>query len=212
MKNSSVFAITLTLILVGQLICQDESSKVLGLIGIPRSQTLDKKYGIEINPISLALSNKSRADVFFSFSLFDINRSAEIVFPVAVSSRSDGGYLFGDGDYDMFSVGFQYRYFIKSVQKGFYICGGTKYTYEFGYNTDLWNATYQYQYSVNHKLGTSLGLGYRYFTNSGLYWGFNFSAGRYFTGNKVNLASSFSEVSNKNRFYDIEFLKIGYAF
>ena len=137
-------------------------------------------------------------------------RGAEIVFSVAISSRRDGGYLFGE--YDMFSVGGQYRYFIRGEQKGFNIGGGIKYTYEYGYDSDLWNSTYEYKYSTNHKLGASLGLGYRYFTNSGPYWGFNLSYGRYFTGNKINFGRSITELSNKNRSIDIEFLKLGYAF
>ena len=67
-----VFALLLSLILLGQVYCQDKPIIGSKLCGGSRLLLVYKKYDYELNQISLALSNKSKTDSYFSFLTFNL--------------------------------------------------------------------------------------------------------------------------------------------
>jgi hypothetical protein len=60
-----------------------------------------------------------------------------------------------------------------------------------------------------NKIGMMFGIGYRYFTKSGFYWGTSLSIGRYFTGNN-HINSGF--LDGTKYIVDFEILKFGVTF
>ena len=61
-----------------------------------------------------------------------------------------------------------------------------------------------------HKFGIGFGIGYRYFSRSGLYWGTSLTVGRYFTGTNKMIAGD--DILDWEGYVDIELLKFGIAF
>lgn len=160
-----------------------------------------KKYGIELNPARLLFAS---ADETFSlaggFSLFNVSRKAEIAFPVLIQA--------GHGD-RYYEVEAHYRRFLGQHQKGFYLSGGVTFAHvskkEGEFLADV------QQRVTRNKLGAFCGIGYRYFSKSGIYWGTGLSVGRYFTGTDKKVDTFFSNDFEK-LYLDFELLKFGIAF
>jgi hypothetical protein len=60
------------------------------------------------------------------------------------------------------------------------------------------------------KIGAHFGIGYRYFTASGFYWGTNLIFGRYFSNNSQDVKEVV--LDDSKLILDFELLKFGIAF
>lgn len=179
----------------------------------------DKCAGIELNVARLLVS--SGEDYFTlsgTVSFFSVSRSAELAFPVFYQNGSKRETeTFGSSTYDvpltLLNVDATYRQFLGKHQDGFYFSVGTRYTYIHGIQgTDyfLFTVNAEGPETTTRKLGAYFGLGYRYFTKSGFYWGASIVYGRYFSKNNVDIREvTFDDSKN---IIDIEFLKFGFAF
>jgi len=174
----------------------------------------DKKYGIEISPIYLIMSKKNDVNIKGSFSLFSISKKIELAFPFEYIDRKDKDMDWYDYivDYNRFTIDCQPRLFLKGTQKGFYFSTGLRYTYEYGINDDIYWETDQLKYFSNNKLGVSFGIGYRYFSPIGLYWGISLFGGKYFTDTDIWIENLSGAGLSPDIFLTIELLKFGYAF
>lgn len=168
-----------------------------------------KNYGIEVNPVRLLFITDSFT---FSggFSLFDVDRGAEIAFPVFLQIPDDSDYL------SEFTLDAHYRYFMGNTQNGFYISTFARYAYLEGVLGDV--VFFDDEITSNergseHKFGIGFGLGWRKFSYRGLYWGTSFSVGRYLIGENEKFASNLLDIDNDNEIIvNFEFLKFGWAF
>ncbi len=168
-----------------------------------------KKFGIEVNVLRLLLLDK--AFTFSgSFSLFNVDRHAEIAFPVYYQNPKNSA------DLTEFTLDCHYRYFLGRYQNGFYLSAFTRYAYLKGTlgDNDLFNSPLPgAPKDTEHKLGIGIGLGYRIFSYRGLYWGTSLSFGRYFIGKNSRFAGDFLALDDDEEFIlDVELLKFGFAF
>jgi hypothetical protein len=171
-----------------------------------------KKYGVELNLIRLLTTSATEFSFSGSFSLFNINRKAEIAFPIFYQKTNSGKLLVGP---NVFTLDCHYRYFLGNTQNGFYLSGFTRYA-------NL-NGTTGTQYTLltentpgpretENKLGLGAGLGYRYFSYKGFYWGSSLSIGRYIIGKNNKFTSGFFGNDDSEYIIDMELLKFGWAF
>ena len=171
----------------------------------------DKKFGIETNLLRLLFIDET---VTFSggFSLFDISRNAEIAFPIFYSNPDDG--------ITFFTTDCHYRHFLGNSQNGFYLSGFVRYANLTGhkkldnninYEENFWDDDYNKGEKISEsKFGIGVGIGYRKFSRSGLYWGCSLNLGRYILGeNEVFYNDS---LVDQKFIVNVEFLKFGFAF
>jgi hypothetical protein len=59
-------------------------------------------------------------------------------------------------------------------------------------------------------VGAYFGIGYRYFTKSGFYWGTSLIYGRYFSAGDRDIQEVI--LDDSKTIFDFEFLKFGFAF
>ena len=82
----------------------------------------DKTWGIEFNPAYLlAASGEDELVLSGGFSLFNVNRHAEIAFPIFYRSSDDNDVA------TVFSVEAHYRFFLGEHQGGFYLSASGTY-------------------------------------------------------------------------------------
>ncbi len=167
-----------------------------------------KNFGVEINVLRLLLMDK--AFTFSgSFSLFNVNRHAEIAFPVYYQNPKNSA------DLTEFTLDCHYRYFLGRYQNGFYLSAFTRYAWLSGTlgRNELFDTPSPGIKDTEHKLGVGVGLGYRIFSYRGLYWGTSLSLGRYFIGKNNRFAGEFLSLDDDEEFIlDIELLKFGLSF
>ncbi|HLP16219.1 MAG TPA: hypothetical protein VK470_08180, partial [Bacteroidota bacterium] len=145
-------------------------------------------------------------------SLFAIDRHAEIAMPTFFQS---GAPDISDGtDLKLFNQDLIYRKFLGRHQDGFYLEGGMRYTYIKG---ELENGLFGLSIGSTHsptvttnKLGAMFGIGYRYFSYSGLYWGASFKYGAYFSADDRDIKHVFMD--DTKSIIDFEIMKFGVAF
>jgi len=167
----------------------------------------NKKYGVEVNIFRL-LALSDATTLSGSFSLFNVNRNAEIVFPVYYQSPQK------INDLSEFTLDCHCRYFLRNTQNGFYLSGFARYAYLNGVLGDitmLGSEPTDTKGSEN-KFGIGVGLGYRIFSYRGLYWGASFSFGRYLIGKSNKFAGGFLSLDDSQYIVDAELLKFGWAF
>lgn len=167
-----------------------------------------KNYGIEINPFRVLLLDKSTT---FSgtFSLFDVNRNAEIAFPIYYQSPEESN------DLTEFTLDCHFRYFLGNTQNGFYLSAFARYAILHGTLGDnyLFGSKTNGTKGSENKLGIGFGLGYRIFSYKGLYWGTSVSFGRYLAGENDKFSGGFLSIDDDSEFiFDMEILKFGWAF
>lgn len=168
----------------------------------------NKKYGFEINVLRLLLIDKA-ATVSGSFSLFNVDRHAEISFPFYFQKPEN------KDDLSEFTLDGHYRYFLGSAQNGFYISGFARFAFLHGRLGDnyLFGSEESKGIGNEGKFGVGVGLGYRIFSSRGLYWGVSISAGRYLIGENNKFSGSFLSIDDDSEFiFDMELLKFGWAF
>jgi len=180
----------------------------------------NKNFGIEFNFFRLLDENQ---DNFFSLSgtlsLFNVNRNAEIAFPIYYGKTNNGSTI------SDFTLDCHYRYFLGSAQNGFYMScfarfanlSGTVTNYQMGYPSNTTTSP-----KSADKLGIGVGIGYRKFSKNGLYWGASLSVGRFIIGENnilsnnndgnYGLLGNISGTDDSEIIFDIEFFKFGWAF
>jgi len=169
----------------------------------------DKTFGLEFNPAYLLLASADDQVVISSgFSLFKANRHAEIAFPVFFRDSNKE-----NDNITTLTIDGHYRRFLGRHQGGFYLSGSVRYQYVKGredtdeipfFNFDKGDVI------TLHKFGVGFGIGYRYFSRSGFYWGTSLTVGRYFTDTDKQIVD-FDLLEGKG-YIDMELLKFGYAF
>lgn len=142
---------------------------------------MDKKYGIEINPILLLMSDREQTMATGSFSFFNITRKAEIalLFEYLGKIKNHPSYNKTEKYY---TIDTMYRKFLRGTQGGLYFSGGIRFRYEYQHDEDADYVPTLIEEERVTKAGISFGIGYRYFSPSGLYWGISLFGGKYFTG------------------------------
>lgn len=167
----------------------------------------NKKAGIEINPVYTLVASAEKHTFALSgtYSRFDIDRKAEVAFPFFYGKTDDN---------KLFTLDAHYRKFLGKHQNGFYLSGAMRFAHVEGVDRDYYYDNNYNWYEVKNKvktnkIGMMFGIGYRYFTKSGFYWGTSLSIGRYFTGNN-RINSGF--LDGTKYIVDFEILKFGVTF
>lgn len=171
----------------------------------------NKRFGIEFNPAYfLVSSSQSYLVLSGGFSLFDIDRHAEITCPIFFQS----GTPKKEHDLTLWNQDLIYRRFLGQHQDGFYISGGLRFTHIRGEQSDFSIFGIGIGSSSNtittDKLGAMFGIGYRYFSSSGLYWGVSVVYGAYFSADERSISGV--TLDDTKTILDLELLKFGYAF
>ena len=161
----------------------------------------NKVMGIEFNPAFFLVSAvNSYTIISGGLSLFAIDRHAELALPFYYQQGTE----YGNNAVTLWNQDILYRRFLGQHQDGFYLECGFRYTHlrlsDYGQNTFLGINVLTTSSLSSDKAGALFGIGYRFFSNSGLYWGISLAYGTYF-----------SEDHN-DTIIDIELLKFGYAF
>lgn len=157
----------------------------------------DRHFGLEFNP-ALLLVGFGNNDLYLSggFSLFNIAPQAELAFPVYFRENTSASTT-------LLTVDAQYRLFF-TKHRGFFASAGLRFARLTGKAENSYN-----EIAVN-KLGAAFGIGYRYFSRLGIFWGTNIIMGTYFSDDHNKLDKFFFD---EGKFLlDFELLKIGYAF
>ena len=169
----------------------------------------NKRAGIEFNPAYLLLASANK-DVVVSgtYARFDVDRKAELAFPFYYSNARPFALFEDRTRSKVFTLDAVYRRFLGAHQNGFYLSAGMRYAHIHG-ETDEYDYFYDYTTATKttNKIGVMTGIGYRYFSKGGFYWGVSLSAGRYLTGN-MHMAGS----DGQKIILDIELLKFGFTF
>jgi len=160
----------------------------------------DKKYGIELNLINLLLVDEFKR-ISGTFSLFAVDRKAEIAFPFYITFPKE------EYHYDAVTLDCHYRYFLGNTQNGFYLSGLSRLAFISG--KDYYSSTSNKK-KVG-KFGIGFGIGYRYFSYNGFYWGASLSIGRFIIGPDI-FDNNLNYTNDNQAFIDFEFLKFGYSF
>lgn len=100
-------------------------------------------------------------------------------------------------------------------QGGFYLSGSVRYNYAKGkranFDLGIINLSFgKTEIITVNRFGVGFGIGYRYFSRRGLYWGTSLTVGRYFTDTNKQIDGE-TLIMGKG-YFDIELLKFGYAF
>ena len=176
----------------------------------------NRKYGVEFNPAYFLVSSSHSYTVLSGgFSFFDIDRRAEVACPIfyqSGTSESSGKHTLTLWNQDV-----AYRRFLGQHQDGFYIEGGVRYTHirgEEGGDISIFGISLFPSSSApiitTDKVGAMFGIGYRYFSSSGFYWGTSLVYGSYFSDDERTIQGVTGDDSKT--ILDIEILKFGYAF
>jgi len=166
-----------------------------------------KTFGIEFNPAFVLVQSANDAlGISAGLSLFSVSRSAEIAIPVYYYDKS------GTDALTHLNVDLMYRRFIGKHQDGFYFSVGGRYTHikgKTGSIEDFFGFPTTGTAEQN-KFGVHFGIGYRYFTYSGFFWGTSIYVGRYFRDQEDDIVRVATD--DKKVIYDFEILKLGIAF
>ena len=171
----------------------------------------NKRFGIEFNPASLLVASADNILILSGgFSLFAVDRSAEIAFPFFYQSGTSKKENY---PLTILNLDATYRRFLGRHQNGFYLSVGTRYTYikgEEGSTFLLFTLNTPGATITTSKMGLYFGIGYRYFSESGLYWGTGISYGRYFPDDERDIKGV--TFDDTKILLDFEILKFGISF
>ena len=173
----------------------------------------NKKAGVEINPAYMLVSSaRSYFVLSGGLSFFDIDRNAEIALPIFYQNGKSGG-----GQLTLWNQDLVYRRFLGQHQDGFYLKGGFRYTHIKGESSDGFSLlgvdlfpTSSAVTITTDKLGGMFGIGYRYFSTSGFYWGTSVVYGAYFSADQRTIDGV--TLDDTKTILDFDILKFGYAF
>ena len=172
----------------------------------------NKRFGVELNPTYLLVSaSKDYFVLSGGFSFFDIDRHAEIACPIFYQSGTPDK----SHDLTLWTQDLIYRRFLGQHQDGFYISGGLRYTHirgEWSPGFSILGIGFSESAGMitTNKLGAMFGIGYRYFSSSGFYWGTSIVYGAYFSADERAIDGV--TLDDTKTILDFEILKFGYAF
>ncbi len=173
-----------------------------------------KNLGLELNLFRLLFIDEETS-LSGGFSLFNISRTAEVAFPWLYAELTD------ESELKTFTVDAHYRQFLGKHQNGIYLSGFTRFAILNGADDvfggdNIFDDAFQpdgRSKDTVQKLGIGFGLGWRRFSERGLYWGTSLSFGRYLVGKNNRFRGDFLGVDNDDEaIFDMEFLKFGWAF
>jgi hypothetical protein len=182
-----------------------------------------KTFGVEANIARLLLAGNVLS---FSggFSLFGVDRNAEIAFPFyygrSETEDFDNENTLSNIDFTEITQDIHYRYFLGNTQNGFYLSAFARGAYldgvlgEWAFDNigDTTGAAKDSR-DTETKLGLGVGLGYRFFSYKGLYWGTSLNIGRYVLGESDRFRGAFLSLdADEEVIIDVELLKFGWAF
>lgn len=162
----------------------------------------DREWGVALNPFNLVVGS----GLSTAFSHFNHDRAQEATVVIFYNDSEDVQHN---------RVEYHYRWFLGQQMKGTYFSAVARYNHMSG--SCMGSCTYGDDYSGENytgsldRAGLGLGMGVRYFYSSGVYFGVGFVVGRYFVGERKDISSATGDGLVKE-FFDIHFLKIGYAF
>ncbi len=135
------------------------------------------------------------------------DRGAEVSFPFQILNEENN---------QNFTLDMHYRKFLGEAQKGFYLSGFGRYGYLSQKYLSSETATFlENKNFTDSRFGIGVGIGYRIYSKSGLYWGTSFNIGRYliYAEPADDLFQGLGFLSGLGKgIFDIELLKFGYAF
>ncbi|MCD6233516.1 MAG: hypothetical protein J7K63_00540 [Candidatus Marinimicrobia bacterium] len=161
--------------------------------------SLDKKrYGVEINMAGLLMSTTGDIWITGTFTRFNVTNFLEIAFPYQYINETETKY-----QAVIFDI--QPRFYLQEKQEGIYLSVNFRYANEYG-KGQLSNR----MRSIN-RYGPAFGVGARYFSEYGLYWGWSFYVGIYVFDSYEELEKD--EIGlTRDRYGNIELLKFGFYF
>lgn len=168
-----------------------------------------QNIGIELNPFRLLISTDRWLSVSGTVAHFNNNNGVEIAIPFYYSNES--AYDDYISDETRFNLDIHYRkYLFDKETDGLYLGAFGRYTYLDG------QAQNSSRYVTINKFGLGIEMGFRLKSESlPLYWGASLSTGRYLgnSNNKLRRDVLFDAGFDDRAFiFDIELLKVGYAF
>lgn len=186
---------------------QDAHTKVL-----PAEPLANKTFGIEFNAVRLLLGWTTSeigkyTHLSGGVSFFAVDRHAEIAIPLL--------YQFGTLDnipYKILNIDAAYRRFIGDQQNGWHLSTGLRYAYVEGEEgqESISAVAHSGKHIIQSKAGIYIGIGYRYFSQSGWYWGTNLLYGRFFSNDDCAIVDV--KMDDLPFVLDFELLKFGYTF
>jgi hypothetical protein len=167
----------------------------------------DSRYGLEANLISPIISKDNIKSYEIGVSAFKIWPNTELYFPIEYYKEHLSAK-------DNFQVLFQiqYRRYFKGLNKGLYWSGVIDYRFiQDHYFVESQLLPNEY---IDNRLGVGAGIGYRYFSSLGWYWGIDFNMGRHIIASEPDDENTelFRINPYKKMYYKFDFLKIGYRF
>lgn len=181
-----------------------------------------RTQGIEFNALRLLMWEGENKSLSGTYSRFYTEQNVEIALPFMYSEGEQDLYysypiesapLTHSSDLMSITLDAHYRKYLGHTLDGFYLSGFTRAAHLSG----LRNGTPSdgSRSGSETKLGLGVGVGYRIFSDSGLYWGMSLSVGRYLIGDSnvfVESESVSADLDDEEVIFDVEFFKFGYAF
>ncbi|MDH4275867.1 MAG: hypothetical protein OEW08_12595 [Gammaproteobacteria bacterium] len=172
-----------------------------------------KRFGVEANFVRVfAPTEKDLSSFSGGFSYFDANRVLEISVPFFTETRLGST----KSSYTVNNLDVHVRKFLGETINGFYLSAFARGTHQKGRTRVESASSFGYTFTEpgaidsDIKFGFGVGLGYRIFSKSGLYWGTGLISGRYISGGEQRYYSS--GLDDTRYIVDFEFFKFGYAF
>jgi len=190
----------------------DQQEQIYNEIVRYKEPLADKTYGIEFNP-AYFLTGAANSSLILSgtISFFAINRKAEIACPFLLQTVEEDS---DEAEFTKFNQDLIYRRFLGQHQNGFYLEAGLRYTHLRGEEYTSYWYSYDDPSTSNiiniDKAGMLFGIGYRYFSHSGIYWGTSLAYGSYLTADERKISGAI--IADTKTILDFEILKFGYAF
>ncbi len=173
-------------------------------------------YGLEINPAAALVGSAYESMLLYAgVNILNYKRDVELAFPITFWQE------FKDNRNTILNIDAQYRWFMKDKQEGLFSIFGVRisyFTHEDQYYDyiPLSNEYYFHDKQIDFlKFGVCFGMGYRYYSPKGIYWGFAIYIGRYLNNVDNGHDKEFDMFfinTGKRTFLEVEFLKFGYAF
>lgn len=174
--------------------------------------------GIEVNPFRLLDFEANRHSFSGSINFFNVEHNAEIAIPVYYGYSRGYSHIdffelaidpgtgdLADPELSRFLIDLHYRKFFGEALGGVYVSLFARYTQLRGNN----NTSPNYSYEVANRLGAGIGLGYRYISEEGWYWGIGVQLGAY---SKRGEQFYTVNIDDDEIILDFEFAKIGFLF
>ena len=176
------------------------------------SNTSKKSFwGVEFNIIRPFIMRSVCIDSYSGgLNYFDDNNGVEIAVPFTYTNISNDRNIYGINDYDdtSMTLDFHARKFIDNKANGAYIGTFVRYTYLEGKSKNL-------KIAKLHRFGVGVEIGFRMRSgDSPWYRGISVGTGIYLDDHQdvFEHDNYLMEMDGRKKFWDIELLKIGFAF